>query len=520
MTHEDDRTELIRKDAASQVSRSADSEIRDVLDWESICSLRTSDSTGIWAVAAINSDAISTSIDDLHLSNRDSDSWRLSEFARFSSFLPSVRNHHDLGNGDIEMSRNVRVWSRKVVGHSEVTAEWSFGSPGQRTTAAARVSVDSVHHFSAGDSSTVFLVFKVESEALQPFTIREALELTRLIGFRGAGSGMRTSVTSSPPTLAHILAMHIADLAECFGIVPEKRRSQSLLCLYSIHVEDLDHEASARIARALASGYGTDVDPGSKDPIHLIGEKRSGILVRDSEITYVSNYSTAGMLITPTAASSAYIWSSLPAEARTVFLPTFLYAAHQRAALLHLGERLSSVELLDGDPTEVDDNQMRSALASVTKLQSDFEKLIAWTRFRSISPRPGVQQFYDLLSQQLRLEELETEFRTAIGGVANLLTSVITDLTLEQSREEELIRKRLENLTSRLTLYGAPIVVTSLIINVMALADDHPTLAGAIGIAAGTYLLSFIGLLIYGRVNGFDRARRAPKDSRPRRSAT
>jgi hypothetical protein len=310
------------------------------------------------------------------------------------------------------------------------------------------------------------------------------------------------------------------DLANRLGIALERNQVDSHLCFYSIHLEDLHHVAANKVARALASGYGSEVDPASKDSIDAGPAQRSGVFVRDSEITYVSNYSTAGLLVTPTSASSPYIRNSLPTEARTVFLPTFLYAAHQRTSLLHLSERLSSVELLDGDPTEVDDEHVRAALASVTRLQSDFEKLIAWTRFRSISARPGVQQFYDLLGERLRLNDLEVEFRTAIGGVAALLSSVITEHTLEQAREEDQVRRRIENLTSRLTLYGAPVVVTSLIINVLALSNDHPTLIGAIGISVGTYVLSFIGLLIYGRLNGFGRStRRTSKRDRSNRTA-
>ncbi len=475
------------------------------LDWNSICDLSTSSSTGIWAVAAINSTAIAPPTDDLVAIHEDSPAWQLEQFARFSAFLPSVKNHHDQGGGGVDASRRVRVWSRSVTRNALQPAQWSFGFDEAKTTSFVDVSIDSIHHFSAGDSSTTFLVFKVAPQQAKEFTVGEALELIRLIGFRNAGPSNRPSVTPTTPTLAQVLKALTSDLDSRLGIVPDQDLIDSYLCLYSIHVEEMAHEATAKVARALASGYGTDVDPSSKDSTDLVQEQRAEVVVRDSEITYVSNYSTAGMLVTPTQASSPYIRNSLPTEARTVFLPTFLYAAHQRASLLHLGERLSSVELLDGDPTEVDDEHVKAALASVTRLQSDFEKLIAWTRFRSISARPGVQQFYDLLSSRLRLDELEVEFRTAIGGVSALLTSVITELTLEQSREEEEARKRIENLTSRLTLYGAPVVVTSLIINVMALADNHPTLAGAIGISVGTYIVSFAGLLAYGRLNGFGR---------------
>jgi len=475
------------------------------LDWDSICSLSTSSSTDIWALAAINSPSFVPPNDDLVSGSDESPVWRVKPFAQFSAFLPSVKNHQDLGSEEVNSSRRVRVWSRSIAGHAGQSAEWSFGGSGGRAASVASVSIDSIHNFSAGDSSTTFLVFRVKPDESRPFTIREALELIRLIGFRNAGSGSRPPTTSSGAPLGQVLTSLTSDLADRLGIVLERGQIDAYLCSYSIHVEDMDHRASAKVARALASGYGTDVDPSSKDPIDAGPDHRDGVFIRDSEITYVSNYSTTGMLVTPTSASSPYIRNSLPTEARTVFLPTFLHAAHQRGALLHLGERLSSVELLDGDPTEVDDEHVKEALASVTRLQGDFEKLIAWTRFRSISARPGVQQFYDLLSSRLRLDELEVEFRTAIGGVSALLTSVITELTLEQSREEEEARKRIENLTSRLTLYGAPVVVTSLIINVMALADNHPTLIGAIGISVGTYVVSFAGLLAYGRLNGFGR---------------
>ena len=54
------------------------------LDWDSICSLSTSSSTDIWAVAAINSPSFTPPNDNSVSGSDESPVWRVKQFAQFS----------------------------------------------------------------------------------------------------------------------------------------------------------------------------------------------------------------------------------------------------------------------------------------------------------------------------------------------------------------------------------------------------------------------------------------------------
>lgn len=375
-----------------------------------------------------------------------------------NSFLPALMTHHDFGGtakppGGGSSERSRRAWSRSLSLENPATPQTLRIDHHDREIEVA-VSDISVHFFDTGSCSTLFVVLH-----LRPAD-KEALSATDLLTILNAQCFRERSVLD-PTDISGAIARSAGLLDEQPG------RPESSAALSVVHLRDAGSPLVDSLAHALLVGLPPKVVPDNEGLRH---RDNDGIFRRDTEITYIAGHSAANILLNASSSTSDYVTTTLPlVEAGTIYLVAYLYALHQRSALVTMSAQLAELPLLEADADDSSSDALAGTLDAVTRIRLDFERLIAWTRYRVVSNRPGLQQFYDVVHHQLRLNDLEDGVRRAIEGTTSLTNFQLSQVQLELERRETHAQERVER---AVRLLGIPTVVLSLAFSALGMEID------------------------------------------------